>query len=127
MTREFKFRAWDKIRKERYWKSNPNWLLWYWFGLFWECMLVEQLPLDYIINLDITQYTGNKDRTWNEIYEGDVVQEIIGKERFRVCEVRFTDSWQLSPFYIYPEHSCWDASEVKIIWNIYENLDLIPN
>jgi len=119
MTREIKFRAWDKIRKERYWKSNPNWLLWYWFGLFWECMLVEQLPLDYIINLDITQSTGENDKNWKEIYGGDIVKDC--RWNIHIVEYKQWIYWSLYDYDVY----IWDDSEV--IGNIYENKDLIPN
>jgi uncharacterized phage protein (TIGR01671 family) len=65
MFREFRFRAWDKKNKKMIY--NPS-----------KYGEVEQVDLNHTINSiqkdhELMQYTGLKDRTGKDIYEGDIL------------------------------------------------------
>ena len=77
----------------------------------------------------IEQYTGIKDKNGKEIYEGDLVKEIIGK-KFAVREVRYCQSvccFELR----YVRGSLEgvsllnDKSQYEVIGNIHENPELL--
>jgi hypothetical protein len=78
---------------------------------------------DYLVN-DLAprmQYTWLKDKNWTDIYEGDVVDSDIWSQGQRVVSLDFNDDFS----YLIQEYQVTDCLE--IIWNIYENPDLLPN
>jgi hypothetical protein len=108
MYREIKFRAWDK--KEMKMKINLRLSdLWIYY---------EDVGLNNIFNNDdiiFLQYTWLKDKNWKEIYEGDIVlynweypqeKPIIINEIYDVIREELDE-------------------KCLIIWNIYENPDLL--
>jgi len=128
MTREIKFRAWDKFKKK--WvnlfddenivctgQSSPeselDGIAKYWLGTSGECDHVWM------------QSTGLEDKKGVEIYEGDIIEfEFAQSGKFnRTCEWSETKSgFVFSGFEYGPE----DLKEYcKIIDNIYENKKLI--
>ena len=116
MTREIKFRAWDKQSKQM---SEP-------FGLF-------DIP-DGFINIDgnycyeadaeIMQYTGLKDVNGKEVYEGDIVNwsrktgKVVWHKRIAgfVMENTNLDLERIDIEF-----------ESEVIGNIYENPNLLNN
>ena len=135
--REIKFRAWDKDLKRMLipseLQSKHSWMTWN--GLCYEN--------GYLLNYEMMQYTGLKDRKGKEIYEGDIIRNGLGKV-YQVIYVNF--AWQLK-FDIHNngfslikveeyEHVHWtgpsnfDAPQytelaIEIIGNIYENPELL--
>ena len=103
--RTIKFRAWSKDTKEI---------------IPWEeCFFPEWLEDDNIVMM---QYTGLKDKSGKEIYEGDIYRckrlEILPEKGKYIKEV----SWHLDQGWGISQD--W-AEEFEIIGNIHENQDLL--
>lgn len=110
MSREIKFRAWDKhpaCKGLQYVGSIERWLA---------------NPKDFVV----MQYTGLKDKNGKEIYEGDIIQtrkgvywEII----FSRIDGKYIYIREISSFGLTDRQ----ASLIKIVGNIYENPELISS
>ena len=115
--REIKFRAWDKEKKRWYHTE----LEFKGFSLFGECMLVCPPRIKDLSNLEVTQFTGLKDKNGKEIYEGDIVEYTMHR-KVQVIEEVFIDGemgYELGIGYNF------DYQKGKIIGNIYENPELL--
>jgi hypothetical protein len=87
---------------------------------WWDCDDTS----DTAKNLVIMQYTWFKDNQWKEIYEGDIVDNVInGVSVFRTV-VKYMN-WYYSPFVAFPEYRCWYTDKTKVIWNIFEKPELL--
>lgn len=122
---ELKFRAWDgyNIRYDitwfEHWHRSSNEMKW--IFIKWEYYEIKTTP--------VMQYTWIKDRNWKEIYEGDLIQYDWNS---RVWEVYFDEDrlqyrirctwkdWFVSSYSM-------DWLDCYVVWNIYENSDLINN
>lgn len=127
--REIKFRAWDK--------TNSIWLdpAKFRFRATGELIIASKPTIVYEIN----QFTGLKDKHWNEIYEGDIVsypsRRIAAKKKDVECgfiEYRPEDLM----YWIYLKRdkrsftgttNLYYGSTVvgEVIGNIYENPELL--
>lgn len=128
--REIKFRAWDRERKQigavdqmtcsptlAGWRPHPD-------NKNWSIHLVDGE------NADFMQYTGLKDKTGKEIYEGDIVRHISGWSPY-ISEVFWDEKAYMykykmpggsDPIYYWMHH---DKSQHEVIGNIYENGELL--
>jgi len=101
MTREIKFRYWS------WWKMHEPTIEW--------SMNVNE----YLNEIDgLMQYTWLNDKNWKEIYEWDIVR-MNDNEDFEM-EVIFT-KWGFEP--VSTQHRDWVS--IEIIWNIYQNKNLL--
>lgn len=125
--REIKYKIWSEIDKK--FLENPHYINSNWIIFFSPC----KWPVINYENQEkykILQYTWLTDKNWKEIFEGDLVKTQINNLWLtkELSEVYF-DMWQFllkrkdskMPFTVYQE------SELEIIWNIYENPNLLEN
>ena len=100
---------------------------WSWFS---NCDL--STPDNYKERYIVMQYTWLKDKHWKEIYEWDIIKYKTNKIQFSL--VQWISDWfkivkKISPtstrtstlWHFITEYQC------EIIWNIYENPDLLTN
>jgi len=112
MSREIKFRAWDK-RNERMIDAHA-------------CAVnFKHYIVDNTLLFVPMQYTGLKDRIGKEIYEGDLINE---PEEYGSTLYPWKVIWEDNAFfglegYDYEAQLEWDKFEV--IGNIYENPELL--
>lgn len=122
MTREIKFRAWDK--KENKMKSMS--------ASSAEIATSYRNESEY----EVMQYTGLKDKSGKEIYEGDVVEFAIADEDGQAIdagmgEVRFIHlAWKL--YYANPKDHSHDKPDLlfsvqapEVVGNVWENPELL--
>jgi len=106
MSREFKFRAWDKKAKKM---------------ISWND-LHHRDGLDIFQNpdLEVMQFTGLYDREGNEIYEDDIVES----PDYYPSLVNFTDGtfWAGDTFL----HDVDYDAPCEILGNLHKNPDLLP-
>lgn len=96
--------------------------------------MVKNIPLEEMSLLKVNpgaivmQYTGLKDKTDKEIYEGDIVEYItdLSKSKGRTV-IKDCDLIEGFREFQYDEYSNYNVNResVKIIGNIYENPELL--
>lgn len=115
MTREIKFRAWDKkymYYDLDYLQSRGSIVL----GGMGDCFdLSSEIDLEHV---KLMQSTGLKDKNGKEIYEGDIVKHEYNKGQSDV----FFDLGRFQPFSYLGSYM---GSEYEVIGNIYENPELL--
>lgn len=77
----------------------------------------DEIPIEQLV-----QYTGLKDKTGKEIYEGDILQM-----QLRGTLVQGVIEYSPPSFYLATDSDLWDLDDyksTKIIGNIYENPEL---
>ena len=114
MSREIKFRIWDKI--------NRMWL---------NCFNANLLNIGDLSNVELMQYTGIKDKNGVEIYEGDIIRlkhhidkriNVVGKVVFLSEQASFGIIDDLCQEYPLFRNT---TEQIEIIGNIYENSELL--
>jgi len=100
MTREIKFRAWDKENKKM-------------------CDVIDFTCMNYPEEYEVMQYTGLLDKNGKEIYEGDILSD----EGWNNVVIKWEDAQSFSLSEEYGQY----AYDFTIIGNIYENPNLLQD
>jgi len=123
MSRELKFRAWDKKRGEWYGESSESSLTYVGFHLWGECTLLCPPSIEDIQHLEVMQYTGLTDANGVEIYEGDILKSSIEHRDTGVVEWG-VDRWRWKPGLNWGEIDV-DLWGIEVIGNICEHGHLL--
>ena len=113
MTREIKFRCWDKRFKK--------------FDYGGGALLLRHNSDDFE---EVQQYTGLRDKNGKEIYEGDIVRfNDDDNFLFKVVWASKYGSWYVVPLGDYYNEAPLGKSEeaCEVIGSIYENPELLTN
>lgn len=125
MSREIKFRCWDKYNKEMLDVEDLHW-----DDCTREFSIRTTMYSDYfdIEDMILMQYTGLKDKNGKEIYEGDIVKiksnplDMIGYIIYDEYDLAF----ELRDDENESQECLWyQEQELEVIGNIYDNPELL--
>lgn len=117
--REIKFRAWNKIAK--------------YFIPWWNIISFTQDEWLLRKDIEIMQYTWLKDNNLKEIYDWDIIEyENVKDDEIEIWQVRWCDDdttwwvfWQLYKIWGDKDWVNLKPYQMTVIWNIYENPELL--
>lgn len=117
MSRPIKFRAWHKSRKA---------FMYFELSELNDSMITKVDNGWYLEDCDLMQFTGLLDKNDKEVFEGDIVDSnYAGKPKRRVVKWASMDNEYGVRGYGFILYD--DASEVKVIGNIYEYPNLLTD
>lgn len=143
MTRTIKFRAWTgqmqyDIMVWRFWIFYVNpWEKWDWLDVKDTASLTQFTTKIDEKSCQIMQFTWLLDKNGKEIYEGDIIREWTPPDSwFWPCNILYQIWYYWDWYYLYNYFFKAFITNIKlrtfaehceIIWNIYENPELLQN
>lgn len=123
MNREIKFR-WKK--------DNWEWVYGYLTELYcsWNTEIIDYDWNSYqVFSESVWQYTWLKDKNWNEIYNGDIIERLHNWEFIRIWNVYYSEQYWRYKVRINNEitFELWGYFDREVKWNIYENPELLSD
>lgn len=117
LEREIRFRAWDKF------KEIPD-------MVYFDLDMLQEgktMLIGSIVDADVMQYTGLKDKNGKEIYEGDVIKDWEEIDLYKVIWNKVWACFDLERVTRNndTEQEIDDTYNCEIIGNIYENPELL--
>lgn len=106
---DFKFRGWHKKDKQMGYSDEIYPLEQFFFWVEYDCVLM--------------QYTGLKDESGKEIYEGDIVKDTCFNAGTKIVKMDLDYSMGWEPF-TYNGGGEWGPEACEVIGNIFENPEL---
>ena len=125
MSKEIKFRAWLKNKKEMVDVALINYATKYiTYALTKKGSMLTIIDENFS-NIELLQYIGLKDKNNKEIYEGDIVK--IDRQLFRVSYMEEKASYMLDEVdsYMSDYLSNYNINKLEKVGNIYENVELL--
>lgn len=121
MTREIKFRAWNPNSKRMY--IIDVLALW---EVTWSCSSENWMSIAYQPHIEVMQFTWLLDKNGKEIYEGDIVSVEFSNWNIDKWIIEY-ESWTywINYFTNSSEELRLEYEYSQIIWNIYENPELL--
>jgi len=130
--REIKFRAWlpDAKYKKGMFYQNHQYLSSFIRRIYDRYVVSHPTYLPFDLEERLTQYTGLKDKTGKEIYEGDVVAWLTNHGNMMTTGEVIFDKYQFNVKDFYDssnDYPCDAFSEgvFEVVGNIYENPELL--
>lgn len=123
MSREIKFRAWDKEYKEYNHESPIALSLEGELYAVWAYHPQKITSNRYVIE----QYTGLKDKNGKKIYEGDIITAFVGVVQVVYCQEwgQFVFAQKDGSIGTCEDFVHWSSRDVEVIGNIHENPELL--
>ena len=123
---EIKYRAWRECEKKMYEPiTELNFSAWY-FSYHWYDFEDEVTENFQFKNTPIMQYTWLDDKNWVEIYEHSIIRTY--HQTWKVIKMYWAFGIMINPqefLTLYDIWDRWDWHKVEVIWNIYENPNLL--
>lgn len=132
--KELKFRAWDNESKYMITSNNSigtivkRQIEW-WYNLMqnWNLWSNDMKLWRY----ELMQYTGLKDKNWKEIYEWDILKIWKSSKDYyvvfwhdRYCSFAIKSKLDIYSLFFW---EALEAEDCEVIWNIYENPELLKD